>query len=407
MRLIFVNHCHPESLHVCGTRGREFAAVLARNGHQIVLLTQSLQREDKGPEASNLARLLEAHDWSTPFHLACRPRPAPILQAMRTGRLPKPVSKVVAAWQYLAHGGVFTDWRAGSRPYWDVLATSFQPDLIWGLFGNTDAWAIAQGLARRAGRPWVRDFKDQWTAFVPPSVRALLAARFSDAAASTSLSQANADDAAPWFPGQAAVIYSGVSAALLAIPSTPSDISNPFTVALVGAAYDAALLAVAVDGLRRFAESRAASPVRLVYAGTDGDTVARIVGPSSARFIFEQRGQLPFLEYWRLLRAADANLYIRLSRPGCWHHKIIELLAAQRPILCCPGEIDEARRLVSLVGGTFHEGATAAAVADALALVAKARRAAPSASAPEKLISLTWEAQAEALLRAFASARSR
>ena len=66
------------------------------------------------------------------------------------------------------------------RGVWAPLASAFRPEVAWGIFGNTDAWAIAQGIAREAGCPWVRDIKDQWTAFIPAPLQRLVAARYAD-----------------------------------------------------------------------------------------------------------------------------------------------------------------------------------------------------------------------------------
>ncbi|MEQ8194342.1 MAG: hypothetical protein RIB59_07620, partial [Rhodospirillales bacterium] len=73
MRAVFVNHCHPDCPHVCGTRAREFASALAERGHQIVLLTETLKPDDPAPDPVDFNAALAAHDWSRPFVLACPP----------------------------------------------------------------------------------------------------------------------------------------------------------------------------------------------------------------------------------------------------------------------------------------------------------------------------------------------
>ena len=46
MRAVFINHCHPEIDHVCGMRAGRFAEAMVANGHKIVLLTQTLHKNN-------------------------------------------------------------------------------------------------------------------------------------------------------------------------------------------------------------------------------------------------------------------------------------------------------------------------------------------------------------------------
>lgn len=362
MRAIFVNHCHPDCPHVCGTRAREFANALARQGHQIVLLTESLNRGDPAIDPATLPAALAAHDWLLPFRLAVPPRPAHLLRAVRSGRVPAPLRTLVIAYQYLLRGGMFTDWRQASRRYWRPLAEGFRPDVVWGIFGNTDAWAIAQGIARAAACPWVRDIKDRWGGFVPAPLRRTVARRFADARSTTALSYSLLDDALPWLQGEQNVIYSGVPDGLVR-GSRPAN--QQFTVVLIGGVYRPALLELFMSGVAGYLSR--GRLLRLVYAGTDGAAV----GDAARRFgvPVEQRGQLPWNDYWDLVTQADVNAYIRIDGLE-WHHKFVELLVAQRPILCCPSEIGEARRLASSVGGHLHEVSDPAAIAAALETLA-------------------------------------
>ena len=403
MRAIFVNHCHPDCPHVCGTRAREFANALARQGHQIVLLTETLRRTDPAPDLASLAGALAAHDWRQPFRLACPPRRAPVLEALRAGKLPILLSKLVVLYQYLAHGGMFTDWRAGTRPYWPVLAESFRPDVVWGVFGNTDAWAIAQGLARQSGCPWIRDIKDQWTQFIPSLVRSALARRFADAAGTTALSRANAEDVAPWMPGTVTIAYSGIDANLLKTHIPPPS-GSLWTMVLSGGIYSPASLTVLVEGIGRFLDGEVRGPARLVYVGAGADTVRSALRVLDGRIAIDVKRQIPFSEYWALVSNADVNLYVRAPGTGAWHHKIVELLAAQRPILCLPEEIEEARSLAAAVGGRLYSCATAGSVAKALADVWSMRNDPAHDDGGPRLQALSWDAQTTNLLGGFAAA---
>lgn len=402
MRGIFVNHCHPDCPHVCGTRAREFAHALARQGHQIVLLTESLRPGDVAPDAAGLAAALAGHGWSVPFGLAVPPSPAPVLEALRAGRLPGPVRAAVITYQYLVRGGMFTDWRDASAVYWRPLVEGFRPDVVWGVFGNTDAWAIAQGIARTAGCAWVRDIKDQWTAFIPSPFRGLLAKRYADAVASTALSRANAADIGPWFRGPITAIYSGVPADLLGVSDRGRGPAPGFTLTLVGAVYEPAALMTLVEGLRLFLEGGDRGPVELNYAGTDIDAVRAAVVPLQRRLAIHIRGQLPFSDYAALVARSHLNMYVRTAKIGWWHHKIAELLAVGRPIVCVPGEIEETRALAQHVGGRLLNAAEPAAVAAAVETVWESRGTIAGDRA--RLRELAWDAAAEKLILVLATA---
>ena len=75
LRLVFVNHCHPEMAHVCALRARSFADAMTRRGHRVVLLTETPARDAPAPHPDDLVRGLNIHDWNHPYFLACPPRP--------------------------------------------------------------------------------------------------------------------------------------------------------------------------------------------------------------------------------------------------------------------------------------------------------------------------------------------
>ncbi len=129
LRLVFVNHCHPEMAHVCALRARSFAETMARRAHQVVVLSETL-RPDDDASADELGRALMAHDWTIPFRLACPPRRAPLLRRARE-------------------------------------------------------------IAKRSAAPWAMDLKDGWDQFVPAGMRGSTARRFAGAAAAAALSEAH------------------------------------------------------------------------------------------------------------------------------------------------------------------------------------------------------------------------
>ena len=53
-------------------------------------------------------------------------------------------------------------------------------------------------------------------------------------------------------------------------------------------------------------------------------------------------------------RRANINAYIRLPSRFHFHHKAIELMAAQKPIICFPAEVDETKKIIRRVGGILY-----------------------------------------------------
>ena len=43
LRILIVNHCHPDTPHICATRLREFAGALSERGHRVALVTEPLR----------------------------------------------------------------------------------------------------------------------------------------------------------------------------------------------------------------------------------------------------------------------------------------------------------------------------------------------------------------------------
>ena len=67
MRAVLINHCHPDTPHVCATRFREFANCLAGRDHQVVLLTAPLEGQADAAAPEDAAQLLDDNDFSVPF----------------------------------------------------------------------------------------------------------------------------------------------------------------------------------------------------------------------------------------------------------------------------------------------------------------------------------------------------
>lgn len=393
MRLVFVNYCHPETPHVCGLRVARFAEAMAARGHRVVLVTRELDGLPAAPPAGALPDLLAGHDWTRPLHLAVAPGPGRFFKALQQGGLPAWLRRPAIAGAYLATGGLYGDWRRAALAYGPVLAGHFRPDLAWGTFGNTDTWAVARGLARAAGAPWVADIKDYWRVFIPCPLRRPLAGRFRDFRALTAFSASHAGEARPWF-GDAAVVYSGIPAEFA--QARPGEPAQPFVLAVTGSLYDGTQLESLAAVLGRWGEGRNGRP-RLVYAGADHRRMER----AAARLTGWEVAIHPYLPLDRLRRltlTASANLYIRSDRT--FHHKVLELLSAGRPVISFPAEGAEAHDLARACGGTLLSCGSEAELLAALDRVASGEQL--PAATPDRLAAFTWAGQAGALEAVFA-----
>ncbi|MBK9241945.1 MAG: hypothetical protein IPL75_17255 [Acidobacteria bacterium] len=395
MRVVVVNHVHPSVPHVSGMRAWHFAQELAVRGHQVILVCEQDDRGPGSPDPSQLQDHINAHDWRTPLVIAVTPTPFAALNRVRSPRTGSLHRKSLVVWSYVRHSGMFTDFSAGAAPFLPTIASVFQPQIVWGMFGNTDCWLIAQRLARLARCKWVADMKDSWDEWIPRGLKTLVARRFRDMSAGTSNAEFHAGAMARWFPARPSVVYSGVAPEFMR--PRPQH-SGRFRVTLVGATYAAENLSRFVRAFSDWVQSLPSSErqrITLGYAGSDAALVEAAVTGLESVVHLDIRNQLPLPEFAALCGESALNAY--LWSPATFHHKVVELLACQRPILSFPGERAESLKLAELAGGTLLVCADESQVRAALARVWNGG-AVPVAD-PERLQQLTWTAQAGTLER--------
>jgi hypothetical protein len=398
MRLVFVNHCHPDTPHVCATRMREFAKSMAARGHKIILFTETLETGPAEISSEESAGLIQSHDFSTPLYIASAPTGHPLIQSLRNRTLPSGVRQAVVVWHYLRHKGVFTDWRHGSQPYLQTIADTFKPDLVWSTFGNTDCWNIAQDLAKFTGCPWLGDVKDPWGNFIPAIFQNYLSRHFDDSAALTTFSEFHSKDASKWFSPPANLIYSGFSHDCLESSKTVEP--EKLVISLTGAIYDDIALSQLIQGIRDWImdlpdDQRAR--VRLIYAGQDSENVEAATGILLDLCEVDIKGFVSLTELGAIHQSAIANLYIKNS--FTFHHKTIEMLSAGRPLICFPEETEEAKNIAGSTQVPLLSCATPEEVT--IALNQSMSNGQIDVQDDEGLRNLTWEAQSEKLEKVF------
>lgn len=403
MRLVVVNHCHPDTPHVSGMRAWRFSCELAARGHSVILICEFRDGANPAPDSRQLPEILDSWNWRQPLVLAVRPRRSRLLETVRSGAFPAIFRKVLVIISYLKNGGMFTDFRRGGEVILPVLATSFHPEVVWGIYGNSDCWAIARRLARLAGCNWVADMKDAWESTMPRGIRRMVSRRFRGMAAATSNSESNAHSLDRWFHVRASTVYSGVADCFFHEDAGTPSARNPFRIVIVGSICSEQLLEDLTDGVFSWSREHAPSggcPLEIVYAGGDHDKASLAL--DRLREITDVRiySYLPLEKLAELCHTATVNAYIR--NPRGFHHKLLELLACGRPVLAFGGESEESHRLAAAVGNTLIDCKNADEFSRALKELYSVSEC-PSQSVIQ-LKQFSWTIQADSLEKVFLSA---
>lgn len=370
---------------------------MARRGHQIVLITKTLQDNDLGKPPEQVAKDLRWHDWSTPYHIACKPVHNPWLARVRNNRLPMPLRKALVAFYLWRREGVFSDWVEGSREYWDVLVEAFRPEVTWGSFGHVDVLSIARSITTRAGVRWVMDIKDTWEECIPKPLQKVLARRFADASALTVNSRFQAERSATWFGKSAKILYSGVPSHLFDdVWST--EPKAEFRIMLVGSTYGEKRLEAFIQTIqawlaRRLPDERA--HITFSYAGGDSALVKRLSSKIGSLCRIEVHSYLPISELIKACQVSAVNCYLWL--PTGFHHKLMELLCCRRPVIAFPGEYSEAEEVSRQVGGELYICKDSISVSNVLDDLWNHRFESRRPGDLKALQEFTWDSQAKTL----------
>jgi len=401
MRLVFVNHCHPETPHICATRMREFANAMTNRGHQVILLTETLMRKSSEISPEEVSETILQHNFEQPLYLSIGPKGHPLIQKLRERKLSWGIRQVVIVWYFLRYKGVFSDWSLGCQEYLYPISESFEPDLVWATFLNTDSWNIALNLANISGIPWVADLKDSWGNFIPLIFRSFLARHFNSCIGISAFSEFNLNDAAKWFRNKPRnVIYSGFWERQLNDPTPVSKAT--IDICLTGGIYSSDSLRKLILGVKNWIEKLPddkKNKVRLIYAGNDVEVVRKTSFLLNGICQVILRRFLPVAELHTIYRDTIANLYVKSDTT--FHHKTIEMLSAGRPIVCYPEESIEAIRIAKSTKIDLYSCKSVQEVSEALSecLITKTRNLRQN----EELRNFTWEFQAKKLEHFFLS----
>ena len=304
-----------------------------------------------GTPLEDISRILTDHSAGTPRHIALPHRKGSTLPAVRSGRQAPFRRRFRIAAEFAIRGHVYGDWIDGGSDALQLIASQYRPDVVWTIFGNMGCWAMGRALAKQSNCPWVGDVKDSWERFIPPGFRGLTAWRFSDAAALTTLSIEHAKQTRHFSQSEITVVRSGIEQER---PRATAAAQSARTIVLSGSLY-------APDRVREFVSAlcqwqsatKPSTPVRLVYAGSDTDLFkAAVPDPAELSVEIHIEGPLAPDELMSLQSSAWANGYIS-NAPNLFHHKLLELLIRNRPVIAYPGETRESEEISRDFGATL------------------------------------------------------
>ncbi len=359
MNILLVNPVHPATAHVSAVRAWRFAQELSALGHRVLYLTGARTGSSQAPIS-----LLASHDWSRPLLLAPAEYSVDSSPPNRNGAL----RKIETAVRMLLDGGYQSAWlRAATQA---VLKSGFRPDVVWATFGKMEALFAARRIARELHAPWVLDLKDNWDLFVPKGMRRLMARRLQGWSAATANSPFTQAQAAGFSGGSVDLVYSGVDDVFIMPAADSGPDPATFVVNLIGSLYFPERLSALFNGLQQWLGKLSAAErdrVALIYLGGDIEMASACRTQSGLEAQIQMRGYLPVEDMAKACRLAALNMYV--AYPGNFHHKLLELLACNRPVLAYPQESTAAQAIAAQVGGEILPAPDAGAVAHALGSV--------------------------------------
>ena len=350
MDILMVNPVHPATPHISAVRAWRFAQELSALGHRVVLLTRPLL-----PDGATRMPELATHDWAGPFVLECAGVPA--TGSTRVGGRLR--SKLRTAVGLLRHGGDDGQWHDEAlRRILDLVATgAFRPDVAWATFGKGEALFVARKAAQCIGCPWVMDIKDNWELYVPAGLRRLLAWRVRGWSKLIANARLTAGYAERWHSEGAEIVYSGVDQEFFqSVKRLPQK--HQFVINLIGSTYSRNLLERFFTGIIKWHSALSHElrcRVTVNYFGADSILVQAVGSSNPGNLDLKCHGYIDTSELASFCVDASVNTYISFSKG--FHHKILELLAAGRPIVAFPSEHGESMGLATMYGTSIHVAA--------------------------------------------------
>jgi glycosyltransferase involved in cell wall biosynthesis len=403
VRILLVAYFYPPGRDTGVLRPAAMAKWLRRLGHEVTVLTTSAYGTSEADAAEDVVRTADAQRWRA--RLAGKDSIGAIFDSPTYSGRPHPLSRVlvpealVAAWLPFARSRAL---RLQRERHFDCVITTSPPE---------SAHAVGFALHRR-GVPWVADVRDAWTfeslrpEYPTKAQRRLderLERRWLGAADTVvCVSAPAAEDLRRRGIAEPLLVPNGWDPATTAEPGPATGLLDPERASLVytgrfgSYGRDPRPL---VEALAELAGSdpETAAKLELVVAGplTEDEAALFATDVSPARIV--HAGSLERDSALALQREADALLLVaQASRSQLLNIKLFEYLAAGRPILALAAGT-EAGRVAGELGGEVVAADDRAAIAAALARVARGELTAPPVDA---VAPYTYPAPAEGMAAA-------
>jgi glycosyltransferase involved in cell wall biosynthesis len=263
------------------------------------------------------------------------------------------------------------------------LARRFQADLVYSSSPPYTTALLGRAIARRAGIPWVPEFRDPWSGFLSAPKRPEPARSFEhrlehgvyrDAPRIVVAWEGIARDFAGKYPGpdhrKFRWIANGYDPEDLAGAAPTAN--DRFTVVYTGSMYGVRNPDVFLKAAAKLLAAGRMDPdrVRLRFVGRFGDEVRAMFRRPEVAPVVEERGYLPHGESIQELLGAHALLLVVDDVPGAREivpGKVFEYIGARRPILALAPEGAVAGLIRETGAGTVLAGSDVDGTAEALA----------------------------------------
>jgi glycosyltransferase involved in cell wall biosynthesis len=390
-RILLVAYFYPPCKDTGAHRPAALAKYLRRLGHDVTVLTTSAYGSLAADDEAGIERTSDAQLWRA--RLRGADHIAALYDADTYSGRPHPLSRLVVPEPLALAWAPFARRRAKAlqrSETFDCVITSSPPE---------SAHSAGAQLQRR-GVAWVADVRDAWTfeplrPGFPTGVQRRLDERMERRVLGAAdvvvcVSEPAAEDLRRRGIAEPVLVRNGADPELLdaADPATVADLLDPVRVSLVytgrfgSSGRDPRAL---VEGIRGLARSHPdeAERLELVVAGPLTDDESELFATDVAPARISVVGALPRERALALQRAADCLLLVAHPiRSQLANFKLYEYLSAGPPILAL-AEGTEAGAIARKAGAAIAPAGDAAAIAEALARVA--RREIQSADADARI----------------------
>lgn len=348
MNFVFINYVHPCSGSVSAKRLYSFAKESCAQDHKVIFICTGDHTAPDIYHEEVTKQRFEKWNGKEPFIISV-PDTNVYFQ-----KLHPVVNKIRIAYNYLIHRRLFPRWEEGSIAIRKFILENYQVDMVYATFGDTTTIKIAKHLAKDANASYVMDIKDPWNIFIPAIFQRWIARYFNDVSAITANSDFTWGNSKKSFRNKAAhIIYSGVDAPIKFNSDFVLKNAGSKYIFLSGSIYDKVLLTELVQVLTNWETQYPGRNelITFVYAGVNASIVEEYRVELEKKYRVQIFDQLSEELYYSLCAYSSLNMYIK--SPRTFHHKLIDLLVFNKPLMAYPSEDAEGLKIVEGESGNL------------------------------------------------------